>query len=46
MGRINEKMNDYYDEEAYGGSKTFERLTTDESKLDINKFIWDDDYIF
>lgn len=39
-------MNEYNeDEEVYNYKKPLVRLWIDISKLDINKFIWDDDYI-
>jgi len=39
-----ELMDEYYDNGEIG-EKPLVRLTVDVSKLDINKFIWDDDYI-
>ena len=38
-------MNDYYENEDDYEEKPIVRLTIDVSKLDTNKFIWDDDYI-
>lgn len=38
-------MNDYYENEDAYEEKPIIRLTIDVSKLDTNKFIWDDDYI-
>lgn len=39
-----ELMDEYYDNDEIG-EKPLIRLTIDATKLDINKFIWDDDYI-
>jgi hypothetical protein len=39
-----EQIEEYYDNGEIG-EKPIVRLTIDISKLDINKFIWDDDYI-
>ena len=38
-------MDDYYENEDAYDEKPLIRLTIDVSKLDISKFIWDDDYI-
>jgi len=38
-------MNDYYENEDAYDEKPLIRLTIDVTKLDMSKFIWDDDYI-
>lgn len=44
MDIMNEYYEDFEDDED-DGEKPIIRLTIDVSKLDIDKFIWDDDYI-
>lgn len=40
-----ELMDDYYDNPDNWNEKPLVRLTIDATKLDLNKFTWDDDYI-